>query len=105
MPPGGGAVWGERIECDPLGCAASLWRRACADEAGRRSQVAAHRGRGDVHSRRVAEQPDMTLAELKRKLEERGMRVGIGTLWRFFQRHRITLKKRLRTPLSRAERT
>jgi transposase len=53
----------------------------------------------------VAEQPDMTLAELKRKLEERGMRVGIGTLWRFFQRHRITLKKRLRTPLSRAERT
>jgi transposase len=37
----------------------------------------------------VAEQPDTTLAELKAKLGERGMSVGIGTLWRFFQRHRI----------------
>jgi hypothetical protein len=27
------------------------------------------------------------------------MSVGIGTLWRFFQRHRITLKERLRSEL------
>src|SRR6516225_5315946 len=49
----------------------------------------------------VAQQPDVTLAELKGKLSERGMNVGIATLWRFFQRHRITLKKRLRMPLSK----
>ena len=53
----------------------------------------------------VAQQPDVTLAELKGKLSERGMNVGIATLWRFFQRHRITLKKRLRMPLSKSART
>jgi transposase len=53
----------------------------------------------------VAQQPDTTLAELKAKLEERGMSVGIGTLWRFFQRHRITLKKRVRMPLSKSAQT
>jgi len=52
----------------------------------------------------IAKQPDMTLAELQGKLKERGKRVGIGTLWRFFRRRRITLKKRLRTPPSSRER-
>jgi transposase len=53
----------------------------------------------------VARQPDLTLAELKAKLRERGMSVGIRTLWLFFQRHRITLKKRLRMPPSSCART
>jgi transposase len=53
----------------------------------------------------VAEQPDLTLAELKARLGERGMSVGIATLWRFFQRHRITLKKRFRVPPSSCART
>ena len=53
----------------------------------------------------VAELPDMTLAELKGKLRKRGMSVGVGTLWRFFQRHRITLKKRLPMPPSNSART
>lgn len=44
---------------------------------------------------------DITLSELQGKLAARGTRVGIGTLWRFFDRRRITLKKRLRMPLSR----
>jgi transposase len=44
----------------------------------------------------VARVPDISLAELQAKLDERGVRVGIGTLWRFFRRHRITLKKRRR---------
>ena len=44
--------------------------------------------------------PDITLAELKAKFAARGADVGIGTLWRFFDRRRITLKKRLRTRLS-----
>ena len=46
---------------------------------------------------------DITLVELQAQLAERGTPVGIGTLWRFFDRHRITRKKdrtrrRTRTP-------
>ena len=44
---------------------------------------------------------DITLVELQVLLAERGTPVGIGTLWRFFDRHRITRKKRQRTPPSR----
>jgi transposase len=49
----------------------------------------------------VDKTPDLTLAELQHKLAERGIGVGIGTLWRFFKRRRITLKKRLRTQQNR----
>ena len=49
----------------------------------------------------VEAMPDMTLAEMRARLLNEGVSVGIATLWRFFQRHRITLKKRLRTRLSR----
>lgn len=48
----------------------------------------------------VAETPDITLAELREKLKTRGLGVGIGTLWRFFDRRRITFKKRRRMPPS-----
>ena len=41
----------------------------------------------------VAKAPDITLAELQAKLDPRGVRVGTTSLWRFFQRRRITLKK------------
>jgi transposase len=55
---------------------------------------------------RVAETPDVTLAELREALwRERGVRVSVSTLWRFFDRRRITLKKRRRTPLSSSART
>lgn len=50
---------------------------------------------------RVAAVPDITLAELQAKLkEQRGVWFGAGTLWRFFKRRRITLKKRQPTPAS-----
>jgi transposase len=46
---------------------------------------------------RVAETPDVTLAELRAALwRERGVLVAVSTLWRFFARRRITLKKRRR---------
>ncbi len=48
----------------------------------------------------VAKTPDVTLAELQEKLKARGTSVGIGTLWRFFDRRRITFKKRRHMPLS-----
>lgn len=45
--------------------------------------------------------PDMTLAEIRTTLAEEGAMFGIGTLWRFFERWRITWKKRPRTLPSR----
>jgi transposase len=53
----------------------------------------------------VEETPDMTLIEIKAALAERGVNVGLGTLWRFFDRRRITFKKRPRTRLSRIAQT
>ena len=42
----------------------------------------------------VAETPDITLVGIRARLADWGLRVGIGTLWRFFDRHRITRKKK-----------
>jgi transposase len=50
-------------------------------------------------------QRDATIEELRQALGERGHRFGYGTLHRFFQRHRITRKKRPSTPRSRNART
>lgn len=48
---------------------------------------------------------DITLAELRSALAERGVAVAVSTIWRFFDRHRITLKKRPGMRPSRAVRT
>lgn len=62
-------------------------------------------GRIDAHADFILDvietKDDITLVELQVLLAERGTPVGIGTLWRFFDRHRITRKKRQRTPPSR----
>jgi transposase len=50
---------------------------------------------------RVAAKRDITLKELQAELADRGVRVSIGALWRFFDRRQITLKKRRSTPPSR----
>ena len=42
----------------------------------------------------VAAQGDITLVELRARLAEQGIAVAVSTLWRVFERHRITLKKR-----------
>jgi transposase len=66
---------------------------------------------GDSRSRRIeAHAPfilnavdtksDITLAELRDKLKDHGARASIASLWRFFQRRKITLKKRRLTPPS-----
>jgi transposase len=49
----------------------------------------------------VEAQRDMTLVELRARLAEQGIAVAVSTLWRFFDRHRITLKKRPGTRPSR----
>ena len=81
------------------------------DRLKKQGGVAAKRQGGDRKSGRieaeaafllgeVAETPDVTLVELQEKLKARGVSAGIGTLWRFFNRRRITFKKRRRMPLS-----
>jgi transposase len=47
----------------------------------------------------------MTLVELQAELARRGHSFAVSTLWRFFDRHGITWKKRPRTPQSRIGRT
>ena len=49
----------------------------------------------------VEETTDITLAEVQAKLAEQGLSFGIGTLWRFFDRHAVTLKKSRRMRPSR----
>ena len=52
----------------------------------------------------VEQTKDITIAEVQAKLAEQGVSFGTGTLWRFFDRHQITLKKSRRTPPSRSAR-
>ena len=46
--------------------------------------------------------PDSTLAELQAGLADRGVAVSGSSIWRFFDRRRITLKKSRRTRTNRA---
>ncbi len=51
-------------------------------------------------------QPDLTLLEIKERLIANcGERFSSSVIWRFFDRHEITLKKRPRTPRSSSART
>jgi transposase len=45
---------------------------------------------------------DATIEEVRRDLSAQGLSFGFGTIQRFFARHRITRKKRLRTPQNKA---
>jgi transposase len=50
--------------------------------------------------------PDLTLAEVRERLmAERSEPFGLSTIWRFFGRHRLTLKKRPGMRRSRIVRT
>ena len=49
----------------------------------------------------VEDKPDTTLVELQGLLSEHGVTVAVSTLWRFFARRKITLKKSPRMPRSR----
>lgn len=43
----------------------------------------------------IAAEPDLTLAEVRARLgRERGARAGLGALWRFYDRHGISFKKK-----------
>jgi transposase len=42
---------------------------------------------------RVAAEPDLTLEEIRAELGKRGVQVGYGTVWRFFEREDYSFKK------------
>lgn len=62
-------------------------------------------GRIEAHGATILavldETADITLDELRRRLADQGLIFGDGTVRRFLNRHKITRKKRLRTPPSR----
>ncbi len=54
----------------------------------------------------IRREPDLTLAEICARLERtRGEKVSPSMIWRFFDRHEITLKKSLRTRASKIDPT
>jgi transposase len=62
-------------------------------------------GRIEAHGATILamldETTDITLEELRRQLAAQGLVFGDGTIRRFLKRHKITRKKRPRTPASR----
>ena len=68
----------------------------------RSAQIEAHAA---LILRLVDQKSDITLREIRAELAKAGVQAGIGTLWRFFDRRRMTRKKRQRTPRSRTGRT
>jgi transposase len=55
-----------------------------------RSPLAPH---GDWLLSLVAEQPDLTLEEIRGRLRERGIEIAVSSIWRFYDRHGISFKK------------
>ena len=54
----------------------------------------------------IGRTPDITLLEIQERLMQNcGERFSVSVLWRFFDRHGVTLKKRPRTPRSSSART
>jgi transposase len=53
----------------------------------------------------VEAERDITLGELRQRLAEQGVTVAVSSLWRFFERRRISLKERPPTPPNRTDPT
>lgn len=74
----------------------TAWRKDGAAKAKpqggdrRSARIEAH---ADFLLAQIDTTPDITLAELRALMAERGVPVGIGSLWRFFDRRQVTFKK------------
>jgi transposase len=62
-------------------------------------------GHADWFFRLIAERPDLTLDEIVVEMERQGIPGRRGAVWRFFQRHRVTVKKSPFAPRSKSGRT
>jgi transposase len=71
------------------------WRRTGSVEA--KSQKGRSRSPLKAHTvwllALVGERADLTLEEIRGLLDERGMRVAVSSIWRFFDRHGLSFKK------------
>jgi transposase len=65
-----------------------------------------HSHRAEAHAARILgwidEQRDLTLVEIRDRLADEGHLFAPATIWRLLDRHNYTVKKRLRTPVSRS---
>ena len=104
-----------RQAAERFGVSAASAIRWCARQKETGSAAARPRG-GDRWSERIDAHKslilsvveatcDITLKELQAQLAERGHRFSIGSLWRFFDRHAITWKKRPHMRTSKTVRT
>jgi len=75
------------------------WVRDWRDEGRTRARAMGGDTRSKLTEQRalvlglIDEQPDLTLEEVRSALAEEGLEVGYGTIWRFFDREGISLKK------------
>lgn len=53
----------------------------------------------------IAAEPDLTLEEIRGRLNQRGIRVAASSVWRFCDRHDLTFKKKACTPQNRTAKT
>jgi transposase len=58
---------------------------------GRRSPLDAHK---DWLLELIAGEPDLTLEEIRGRLRARGISASASSVWRFFERHGVTFKKK-----------
>jgi len=93
------------LRFDVSASSVSRWRSKITREgeiAPKRQGGDRRSGRIEAHAKTILKAvdatPDITLAELQTMLKDAGISAGIGTIWRFFARRKITLKKRQRTP-------
>lgn len=67
--------------------------RAVAGKPGGEQRSCKTDAHADLILTMLEQNGDITLAEIRSSLAGRSIHVGIGTLWRFFDRHGITRKK------------
>ena len=86
----------------------SRWRAREREQGDTRPKaLGGDRRSGRIESERetifaiLDDERDITVEELRRKLAEKDLIFGEGTIRRFFARHGITRKKRRRTPASK----
>ena len=72
------------------------WRATgtvAAKRQGGDRRSAAIEAHGDRLLALVRETPDLTLAEIRGRLSERGVSASITAIWRFYRRHGVSFKK------------